>query len=38
MATILEYQEDAGEVKRFDLSDIGAKSYPVNPDMFLMVK
>lgn len=38
MATILDYQQDGGEVKRFDLSDIGAKAYPINPNMFLMAK
>ena len=38
MATILDYQQDGGEVKRFDLSDIGAKSYPINPNIFLMAK
>jgi len=30
-ATILSYQEDDGQVRPFDLSDIGAKSYPIEP-------
>lgn len=38
MATILDYQQDGGEIKRFELSDIGAQSYPVDPDMFLISK
>ena len=37
-ATILSYQEDGGEVKRFELSDIGAKSYPIDPNMFSVAK
>jgi hypothetical protein len=38
MATILDYQQDSGEVKRFELSDIGAKSYPIDPNMFSVAK
>jgi len=34
MATILEYKEDCGQARRFELSDIGAKSYPINPNTF----
>jgi hypothetical protein len=38
MATILDYQQDSCEVKRFELSDIGAKSYPIDPNMFSVAK
>ena len=38
LATILDYQEDGGPVKRFELADIGAKSYPIDPNIFLMAK
>ena len=38
MATILDYQQDSGEVKRFELFDIGAKSYPIDPNMFSVAK
>jgi hypothetical protein len=38
MATILDYQQDSSEVKRFELSDIGAKSYPIDPNMFSVTK
>lgn len=38
MATILDYQEDGGQVRPFELSDIGAQSYPVDPAMFLVSK
>ena len=37
-ATILSYQKDGGEVRAFDLSDIGAKSYPIDPLMFSAAK
>jgi hypothetical protein len=37
-ATILSYQEDGGEVKAFDLSDIGFQTYPVDPSMFSVAK
>jgi hypothetical protein len=37
-ATILSYQEDGGEVKAFDLSDIGAKTYPIDPLIFSAAK
>ena len=37
-ATILSYQKDGDEVKAFDLSDIGAKSYPIDPLMFSVAK
>ena len=37
-ATILSYQEDSGEVKAFDLSDIGAKTYPIDPLIFSAAK
>ncbi|QWD17863.1 hypothetical protein G6700_09280 [Polynucleobacter paneuropaeus] len=37
-ATILSYQEDSGEVKAFDLSDIGFQTYPVDPNMFSVAK
>jgi hypothetical protein len=37
-ATILSYQEDGGEVKAFDLSDIGFQTYPVGPSMFSVAK
>jgi hypothetical protein len=37
-ATILSYHEDGGEVKPFDLSDIGFQTYPVDPSMFSAVK
>jgi hypothetical protein len=37
-ATILSYQEDGGEVKAFDLSDIGFQTYPVAPSMFSVAK
>ena len=38
MASILDYQEDGGPVRIFKLSDISAKSYPTNPNMFSMTK
>ena len=38
MATILDYQEDGGPVKRFELADIGVQPYPINPNMFVMTK
>lgn len=38
IATILDYQEDGGPVKQFELSDIGAQSYPIDPNIFLMAK
>jgi hypothetical protein len=38
MATILDYQQDSCEVKRFELSDIGAKSNPIDPNMFSVAK
>jgi len=37
-ATILSYQEDGGEVKAIDLSDIGFQTYPVDPSMFSVAK
>ena len=37
-ATILSYQEDGGEVKAFDLSDIGAKTYSIDPLIFSAAK
>jgi hypothetical protein len=37
-ATILSYQEDSGEMRPFDLSDIGFQTYPVDPSMFSAVK
>ena len=37
-ATILSYQEDGGEVRPFDLSDIGAKTYPIDPLIFSAAK
>ena len=38
LATILDYQEDGGQVKQFELSDIGAQSYPIDPGIFLMAR
>jgi hypothetical protein len=38
MATILEYQEDGGEVKQFDLSNVRFRSRPIDPAMFLVGK
>ena len=38
MATILEYQEDGGEVKQFDLSNVRFQSRPIVPAMFLVAK
>ena len=38
LATILDYQEDGGQVKQFELSDIGAQSYPIDPGTFLMAR
>jgi hypothetical protein len=38
MATILGYQEDGGPVKRFELTDIGFKTYPVDPKIFSINK
>jgi hypothetical protein len=38
MATILEYQEDGGEVKQFDLSNVRFRSRPIDPAMFLVAK
>ena len=37
-ATILEYQEGEAPLKQFELSDVGAQSYPINPDVFLATK
>ena len=37
-ATILSYQKAGGEVKAFDLSDIGFQTYPVDPQMFSATK
>jgi hypothetical protein len=38
LATILDYQEDGGQVKQFALSDIGAQSYAIDLTTFLMPK
>jgi hypothetical protein len=38
MATILDYQEDGGPVKRLELTDIGFKTYPVDPKIFSINK
>ncbi|QWD63863.1 hypothetical protein [Polynucleobacter sp. MWH-UH2A] len=37
-ATILEYQEGEGALIQFDLSDIGAQSYPIDPNAFSAIK
>jgi hypothetical protein len=37
-ATILSYQEDSGEMRPFDLSDIGFQTYPVDPQMLSATK
>jgi hypothetical protein len=37
-ATILEYQEGGGALIQFDLSDIGAQSYPIDPNAFLATR
>jgi len=37
-ATILSYQKAGGEVKAFDLSDIGFQTYSVDPSMFSVAK
>jgi len=34
LATILDYQDQSGEIKEFDLSEIGFKTYPVDPSTF----
>jgi hypothetical protein len=34
LATILDSQEGDGEIRRFELSDIGFQTYPVDPNMF----
>jgi len=34
LATILDYQDQSGEIKEFDLSKIGFKTYPVDPSTF----
>ena len=38
LATILEYQEGNGEVKEFEMSDIGFQSHPIDPDVFSINK
>ena len=37
-ATILEYQEGNGEVKEFEMSEIGFQSHPIDPDVFSINK
>jgi hypothetical protein len=37
-ATILSYQQDGDEARQFDLSDIGVKSYPIDPMIFSVAK
>lgn len=37
-ATILEYQEGETVFRQFTLSDIGAQSYPIDPNHFLVAK
>lgn len=37
-ATILDYQEGDGEIKNFNLSDIGFQAYPIDRNMFSVFK
>lgn len=37
-ATILEYQGNDGIFRQFELSDIGAQTYPIDPNDFLVTK
>jgi hypothetical protein len=37
-ATILEYQDGEGRLTQFNLSDIGAQTYPIDPNDFLAAR
>jgi hypothetical protein len=38
LATILDYQKEDGDIRRFELSDIGFQTYPVDSKIFSIVK